>query len=430
MTMMCAEVKERLVDFLYDELSPEACSAFAKHLDGCPACKAEVASFQKTLGNTRAALGGPLSQEPPMRVRLAVLEAAAQAARPSVAQGTPAPRARHATSATSDDDGFFTRLLRSPWFLPAFGAASVATVVFLVRVLKNPEVLPGQRPHSIEESSVEAPKPALEPVPVDKAIAARPEGTIVNGKGSVAGSPPAEGSAGLGMVAGKDRGAVGVAKRKVHAELGRGTGQATLGTLGTLGLKDSSPVQGKDTRRFAEPPPSGPVPPAAPEPANVAATARPVAASQAAAPAASLAPAAGGGRVMKPETVRSLDLDLDDVGNEMTQDLAQPARTKKVVERRREGVAAATALVASEKADRKVDSPLDDSVRKAERLFASQDWNAAADAYRDLLRRFPSHKDVPKWRDRMNASTVAYQQTLEAKRKRKVSDDPLSGVKP
>jgi len=30
----------------------------------------------------------------------------------------------------------------------------------------------------------------------------------------------------------------------------------------------------------------------------------------------------------------------------------------------------------------------------------------------------------------MNASTLAYQQTLEAKRKSKVSNDPLSGVKP
>jgi len=417
--MTCAEAKEKLVDFLYDELSPEARSAFAQHLDGCPACKAEVASFRKTLGNTRTALAGPLSQEPPMRVRLAVLEAA-QAARASVARGTPAARAVRATSATSDDDGFFTRLLRSPWFLPAFGAASVATVVFLVRVLKNPEVLPGQRPHSIEESSVEAPKPALAPVPV----AARPQGTIANGKGSVVGSPPAEDSAALGMVAGKDRSAVGIAKRKAHAELGRGTGEATLG------LRDRAPFQGKDSHRFAEPPPSRPVPPAAPEPATVAATARAAAASPVATPAASQAPAPGGRRVMKPESVHARE--LDDVDDEMAQDLAQRAPAKKVdVDSLQvEGSASATAPMANEKADHDVGSPLADSVRKADRLFASQDWNAAADAYRELLRRFPSHKDVPKWRDRMNASTVAYQQTLEAKRKRKVSDDPLSGVKP
>jgi hypothetical protein len=84
---------------------------------------------------------------------------------------------------------------------------------------------------------------------------------------------------------------------------------------------------------------------------------------------------------------------------------------------------------AGEKAGEKAGPSLDESVRKADRLFASQDWNAAATAYRDLLRRFPSHKDAPKWRDRMNESNVAYQRTLEAKRKKAVSDDPLSGSK-
>ena len=72
---------------------------------------------------------------------------------------------------------------------------------------------------------------------------------------------------------------------------------------------------------------------------------------------------------------------------------------------------------------------LEESVKKADRLYASQDWNAAAAAYRDLLRRFASHKDAPKWRDRMNESNVAYQRTLEAKRKKAVSDDPLNGLK-
>jgi len=418
MTMMCAEVKERIVDFLYDELSPEACSAFAQHLDGCPACKAEVASFQKTLGNTRVALRGPLSQDPPMRVRLAVLEAA-QAAKVSAAQSAPAARARRARSTSASDDGFFTRLLRSPWFLPAFGAASVATVVFLVRVLKNPEVLPGQQPHAIEESNVETPTPALAPVPVDEAIAAKSDRAITGGKGSTAGSPPAKDFAALGMLAGRDRSASGMAKRKARTEPDRGTGEASLG------LRDSSSVQAQDSDRFAEPPPPRPVPPTAPEPATVAATARSGAASQAA-PAAGPASAAAGRRVTKAQGAD--DRDLDDFGDDH---LAQPALAKKkAVESQREEGAEVDAPAAREKAERHAGASLDDSVRKAERLFASQDWNAAADAYRDLLRRFPSHKDVPKWRDRMNASTLAYQQTLEAKRKSKVSNDPLSGVKP
>jgi hypothetical protein len=131
---------------------------------------------------------------------------------------------------------------------------------------------------------------------------------------------------------------------------------------------------------------------------------------------------------MKPATGPTRD--RDDLGDQMARDVAPAARKKKADSLQDESPAEAKASAANEKTDRESVSPIDDSIRKADRLFASQDWNAAADAYRDLLRRFPRHKDVPKWRDRMNASTVAYQQTLEAKRKRRISDDPLSGVKP
>ena len=127
---------------------------------------------------------------------------------------------------------------------------------------------------------------------------------------------------------------------------------------------------------------------------------------------------------MKPQAAYSQD--LDDVGD--AQDVAPRVRAKKG-NLESEGWSETNAPAAKEETNRKVSLSLDDSVRKADRLFVSQDWKAAADAYRDLLRRFPSHKDVPKWWDRMNASTVAYQQTLEAKRKKAVMDDPLSGVK-
>jgi hypothetical protein len=58
---------------------------------------------------------------------------------------------------------------------------------------------------------------------------------------------------------------------------------------------------------------------------------------------------------------------------------------------------------------------LEESLRKAERLFANREWNAAALAYQDLLRRFPGHKDVPKWRERQNASLVAEQESRKSK---------------
>ena len=62
------------------------------------------------------------------------------------------------------------------------------------------------------------------------------------------------------------------------------------------------------------------------------------------------------------------------------------------------------------KEDRKGEPSLDDSVRKADRLFANQEWSAAAAAYRDLLSRFPTYKDAAKWRERMNAALVAAQE--------------------
>lgn len=77
---------------------------------------------------------------------------------------------------------------------------------------------------------------------------------------------------------------------------------------------------------------------------------------------------------------------------------------------------------------------LDESIRKADRLFTEQNWSAAAEAYRDLLRRYPTHKDAPKWRARMNQSLVAEQELRQAKTKKaakaKSSNyDTLEGAK-
>jgi anti-sigma factor RsiW len=197
--MNCAQIRERLVDYLYDELPPESRGAFAEHLQGCPTCKAEVASYAQTLGSARAALAGPLAQEPPARVHLAVIEAAKAAANREAA-----PKAK--VSAPSEELGFLARLWRTPWFLPAFGAASVATVVFLVRVIKNPEVLPGQRPHSIEERALATP----EPVPPPEPAAAAPQAAAI--------SPAVQAKASDHLVAAKPSASAGSATRHAANE--------------------------------------------------------------------------------------------------------------------------------------------------------------------------------------------------------------------
>jgi hypothetical protein len=65
----------------------------------------------------------------------------------------------------------------------------------------------------------------------------------------------------------------------------------------------------------------------------------------------------------------------------------------------------------------------DDSLRRADRLFAEQNWNAAAEAYRDLLRRYPGHKDVGKWRARVDQSLVAEHRRLPAAKAARTSDE-------
>jgi hypothetical protein len=358
-----------------------------------------------------------------MRVQLAVLEAA-QAAKPSVAQVESTGRSQRAKPAKTDDDGFFTRLLRSPWFLPAFSAVSVATVVFLVRVLKNPEVLPGQQPHAIEEISPQEPSPALAATPADKALAAKAPAMPASADEQIKpdGKPP--------KVKAGD-GALPVAG-----------GSAALGRLAT----QERAVLGKGSRQFAEPPPPPSAPPvvarkkkvdndpllgfsAEVASATTAAPGQPVTV-----PAASPAATTAGRAAMKPQANRGLALDEKEA--ETAQDLAElsdlapPAPAKKPAERRREVVAAAKTSAESEKADHAVGPAIDDSIRKADRLFASQDWNAAADAYRDLLRRFPSHKDAPKWRERMNESLIAEAQRQAKAKKAMDSPEPPKTTKP
>ncbi len=408
--MNCAEVKERLIDFLYDEMPPEARAALAEHLQGCPTCQKEVASFERTLGSARAALGGSLAQEPPARVHLAVL----QAARAAVEQ---APAVEPKLTALRKEPGFFARLWRTPWLLPAFGAASVAVAVFLVRVLKNPQVVPGQEPHSIEERTlapekVPAPEPAVVPTagarekPENKSDEIKMTGSASGAMKKGAGKIPARALAPT---------APGEPKRRFvnHPLAGRKQGE--------------SPAGGGAPSRFAEPPP--------PLPAS-SARARPVDELQGAfkeeesvqrrippsvAPAGAKAARAGGG-----ENRLSGVTGAPARAVQPTRDHAAPSATSAPV------FAAPPPASAKDKEARAVraeGSTVEQSERKADRLFASQDWSAAGQAYRDLLRRFPGHKHAPVWRARMNESLVAEEQRRARTKKARRSSDTLDGLK-
>jgi hypothetical protein len=488
--MNCNGVKEHLVDFLYQELPPDVRAAFAEHVSGCAACKAEVASYRRTLGNARAALSGPLSTEPPARVHDAVMKAATAAAAKAAQPATQAPNLRRPDSS---EPGFFARLLGTPWLLPAFGAASVATVVFLVRVLKNPEVVPGQRATSIEERALPAAEePALAPAKEIPA-AARPQ----RGSEQAAESKTAEttGARGAKAVRAQSEARM-VHKRKTLVDdplAGLGSleerarneevavpqdlaGEKKLDGAG-LGRHGSAGAGAGSARRFAEPPPSRPAPGGAadgfwPEPKQESSRARraakdegqssvvakkasqdvdvplgdfdrprsaPAPATQMAAPKALAAPPSPAAAAVPtppaPSPVAAAaeapmpTAPAPSIGSAESERASRswapapppvaasasgpPAQAKpaQAANRGFDKVVAA-APEADDAADAKMAKgqpgpSLDESIRKADRLFADQSWSAAAEAYRDLVRRFPGHKDATKWRARMDQALTA-----------------------
>jgi hypothetical protein len=486
--MNCHGVKEHLVDFLYDELPPEERAAFTEHVLGCPGCKQEVAGFRRTLGNARAVLSGPLATEPPARVHDAVMQAARAAA---------AKAAVPVTVRKAEEPGFFARLLRAPWLLPAFGAVSVATVVFLVRVLKNPEVIPGQRPQSIEEHAEQAAAAPAE-TPVREATKAE--------RGARPGVP--EGRAGT-----QDREldraktpAAGIARRRGSTGQragGQGSEQhlsedATSGktsspafirkkklldndSLNGLGLGGPG-VGASSVGRFAEPPPprhvpvpeaSRPIPEAKksgrpPQPAKAEGSPhmrakasravddlmgeihphRPVAApaemaapapaamakpaARAPAPTPSAAPPPAPARLAAPAAPAVPDHAAE--SEPSIPSWAQPSAEGAAAPAPKPAAAAKAAPATRARLEKLAEEPsqaeyeqstkdkaakgqlgpsLGESLRRADRLFASQDWSAAAQAYRDLLARFPGHRDASKWRMRMDQALLAEREGRE-----------------
>ncbi len=469
--MNCAQVKKRLVDYLYDEMTAEARDEFANHLNACADCKATIADYERTLGSARAALGGSLAQEPPARVHLAIMAAAHAAAKtsPAHAKGRPA----------ADEPGFLARLWRTPWLLPAFGAASVATAVFLVRVLENPEVLPGQRPHSIEERSLATPEALPPPEPTrahqpaaaaEAAAQVKPEGNVEKTKGSDSAKSARKHAYKEDQPRAESPSPVLIRMKKKVAD----------DPLNGVRL-DEGRASGAAPSRFAEPPPPfdqaarakdrddllssvkeerkarQPEAQAAEKPAANSAPALSVdlashsgqgkvnhlqqisgrssfvaPPSPNPSPAAAAAPASKGqgmGLVGAASSARA-------TGSPPSSPPVALPKMKRVElvsddngkDSENEGA------VARRETDKHSSHPaptLEESVRKADHLFASEDWNAAAQAYRDLLRRFPGHKDAPKWRDRLSESLVAeQQQQARIKKASKTSPDALEGLKP
>jgi hypothetical protein len=425
--MTCEAMADRILDRLYGELAEQERPAFEAHLASCEGCRSQLSALERTRRSAQVALRGPLLQPAPERVHAAALAAAAL--RVSQRSATAAPiDARHARKSdpskleTQASAGFWA-WLRRPWFLPAFATVSLLAIFFIARPmlmdgprralqseLSETEGLPAAAPESIAEpapaaQAVSAPPPASPPAEAKADQPERPRlddrrqqriaelRTQILRKSGPAPSRRLSAEPAKKMVAKNaldaDLQAAAQASKEEEAEarlpsprmmparaeaaenrflLEGAPAQRAADSL----RRDVAPAEAPVKRqrfaaneapptRFTPPPPGTRVrarpyasasgmPAAPPPPAPVAASAERVAAAA----DESDAPAAGG------------------AGRGATSQLG-----------------------------------LDALIEKADRLFRAGQWQPAVDAYRELLRRFPSHERTPLWRQRVDVATRA-----------------------
>jgi hypothetical protein len=470
--MKCSDVSSLLVDFLYEEMPAAERRDFLAHVDGCPACSAELKAMSSTLGHARAALRGPLDEEPPARVRARAL-AAAQSAAAATVPDSAKPRVSRAPA----PEGFFARLWKTPWLVPALGAASVATAVFLVKVIKNPPVLPEQRsavtempaqpaaaprPETERERSIAPTGPALGVL----GIRAREATAGIERRSHAGPKIASEAAAGKPRVAPLARDSLAMPKRLLDNEPLAGVewedqaqapaGEATAAkgggraippghafadakaghapaqamhaekdeaNLNEVSRSQSQPRKGLvaegagSSGRWAEPPP--PLPAQAP----IAAAPAPVASVAASAPA-ELPPA------KKAKAVADLEQRSDHAAGMPIPGSADRAKSQAPVRAAPSGYAAQAEAPADKKtpSESKQALSFEERVRKAEKLFAEKKWTEAAAAFRALLAQAPADPAAKTWRERVAAANLAQEQARAAKARKATSDDALEGL--
>jgi anti-sigma factor RsiW len=471
--MKCSDVSSLLVDFLYEEMPAAERRDFLAHVEDCPACSAEVKAMSSTLGHARAALRGPLDEDPPARVRARVL-AAAQAAAAARVPDSAKPWVFRAPA----PEGFLARLWKTPWLVPALGAASVATAVFLVKVIKNPPVLPEQRsavtempaqpaaaprPEAereravaptgpalgvqglrmratestagIEHGSHAAPKSARETAggklrvaPLARDSRAMPNRLLDNEPlAGVAWEDQAQASADEATAAKGGGRAIPPGHAFANAKAGHAPAPAMRAEKDEANLNEVSRPQSQPRKglvaegtgssgRWAEPPPPRPAQ------ASVAAAPAPVAAAPASAPAEP--PPA-----KRAKAVADLEQRLDHTAGMPMDHSAERAKSQPV-----RAAPSGYAVQAATPADKKTASEskqamsFAERVRKAEKLFAEKKWAEAAGAFRALIAQAPADPAAKTWRERVAAADLAQEQARAARAKKTTSDDALDGL--
>lgn len=391
MKLTAEQVRERAVDYLYGELDGPELRAFESALAESDALRHEVQMLERTLGLSRRVVREEHAEEPPVRVR----EAVVHAARASALQRAGAERT---ASSRPDRRASLWSWLRAPWFFPAVGVAAAISIVVLrerdgERASEEYPVAAAPttaaEPESASETSGELAEQtqAREGVQPEKAAAAKDEGTAAGGgaptlrsrsstrgraiesseslarapapRRSVPKANPFPGSS-LSEQPSADRLADDVEKREeARPEAAQGQAVAAREKKGRAAPSDAVGGLGAvSSSRYATPPSAAAAPSAAP------------AAPAASAPAA---PATGG-------------------GSERYAAEAEPAA----------GAAAKRPAAAGAE-----DDPASALARRALSHLRALRYREAITAYEELLRRFPDHARARDWREQLARSRAA-----------------------
>jgi anti-sigma factor RsiW len=390
--MTCDEIKDRLVDYLYGELPDSERQAFEAHLPGCPGCRDDVAGLGATLARTRAAVR-TTSEEPPPRVRAAILAAAAAHAAPAAAvpieAGDPQP-------------GLAGRLwawLRRPWILPAFAAASVMGIFVLARqVILAPERVAGVRVMERAEPAPAAPVMLEGAGPSSGAEDKAKEEAAADERGRLGGAPRPRGARTA------DRGAArddlldtALARREAKPKAAKKSRTVASYAPRPVDLRVAAapaeaPAPVQSPPEVMAPPPAATPPAAAPAASGAGLAVRSAPPPEAEAePAPQNAPARHfAARPPAPAPA--------------AQATAAPPPPKTVAASAEKGNVVRRKAPLDEESARDVrPASYDDLLRRADAAFADQRWAEASRSYRELLHRFPTHRNAPAWKGRLAA---------------------------
>jgi hypothetical protein len=466
--MTCRELGERIVDHLYGELGAEEQAAFEAHLAGCPGCQREVASLGKARQVGRAAVRGALAEEPPARIREALLSAAAAVATQTPVRAGAFPAATTATSpdlarpttststgqrAPGEGPSWVSGLLtwlRRPWFVPAMVTAGAFAVFFVTRkTITNPDLVPATREAEVVRQVSRGDQPATaerRQSLVDEEGgfakgAAPPAAQPVleqQGEGSTAG-PATRSAAGGGRPAETDRDRLTPPAKALRARrplpeaageaapreepLGGLAGKAAIGRRAeadgfsgfgagraqSAAAADDTP-QREAPRAFAVPPPEGRAANEAKarrvtEPVVAAAPARPSPRGEAPGAAAPASKATAEPAAPSPERAAPSAAEAPPPAPSA----APRADRKKEAPAADPAEALSEEIASSRSAPAAKPAPLsiDELERRAERALDERRYVAAAADLRELLRREPRHARAGQWRQRLEAALRA-----------------------